>query len=144
MLRGCVAHERHAHRKMAEVLHLCPAGRYALYLGPDGNPSQQTPEACLLWTLALMQAVRQQHEKQVEENKAAWEQIREHSRLLKQAANMSDSDYEHAWPVQRSVAQMQRAKDQRVHTKFGLECTMAQLGTPAKRTLHMTVALLDV
>ena len=81
-----------------------------------------------LWILSVLTALSAQHAKQTELNKAAFLYHREHARLVRLAAKMSDDDYEHAGPIEKSEVDIMRTNAERTSLQAGLKACKAELG----------------
>ena len=75
-----------------------------------------------------MEILVEQHANLVEENKAALLEHREHLRLVKLAAKMSDDDYEHAGPVDKSDIAIKLQKTRHTTLQSILQGCRAELG----------------
>lgn len=75
---------------------LCFAVEYTSYLPCGSEPPKQAVRVCFLWIVTLLRLLVSQQDTLADQNKQALIKHKEHSRLVKLAANMSDDDYEHA------------------------------------------------
>lgn len=75
---------------------LCCAVYYTRYLPSGCEPPREAAQTCFLWISTLLKLLAHQHETLVEQNRQALAKHKEHNKLVKLAANMSQDDYEHA------------------------------------------------
>ena len=89
------------------------AGRYAVYLPDAAEPPCQAVQCMLMWSFKVLASLLTQHQKVGDMNKEALLDHKEQRRLHRLAAKMTDDDYEHAGPAEKTEDEVKHAQFQR-------------------------------
>ena len=106
---------------------LCCAVYYTRYLPSGCEPPREAAQTCFLWIVTLLKVLAHQHETLAEQNRQALAKHREHNKLVKLAANMSQDDYEHAG-VDKLEDEIAAAKQLRKTLETTMTWVKAELG----------------
>ena len=104
------------------------AGAYAVYLPDAREPPRQAVQCMLMWSFKVLASLLTQHQKVGVMNKEALLDHKEQRRLHRLAAKMTDDDYEHAGPAEKTEDKDKHAHFQRQVAQNTLNYFKTEMG----------------